>query len=225
MTPFKDIIHRARTGCLEDAEDLAPRLASPDFAQLTDFDSPDTLPMQVSALLYMLSRYPLNPTEVPRMKEQLPGGVVRLDFFELSSPVPVLYLVPGHPALTLLQAALEINIQMPQYRAASAMAKWKSLEKLGNYHRWERTCMARYRDTLPWPTSLDYKDNREAAKKAHEFCCQAMWTYELKIRQSRAQRKQRIRELAGVTGSWLDILKDMAKHLLTVPTPYLPAKT
>lgn len=223
MTPFKDIILRARSGSLQDAEDLAPRLASPDFAQLTDFDSPETLPMQVSALLYMLSRYPLNPAEVHRVKEQLPGGVVRLEFFELSNPVPVLFLVPGHPALALLQAAVELNLQLPQFRAASAMAKWKSLEKLGNYHRWERDCMARYRSTLPWPTSLDYRENRDKARQAESFCCQAMWTYERKLRESRILRKQRIRELAGVTVSWLDILKDMAEHLLKVPAPYQSA--
>ncbi len=191
----------------------APRL--PDVSRIDELATSSHPALQVEALLYMLERFPLAPDEVPRMLQGVTRGVVRLCFLELSSPVPVLYEVPGHPALERLRQAIERNQQLPQFRAAQALQKWKSLHKLGNYHRWERVCMDRHRQSLPWPTSLDYRTDREAANRQMDRCCEDMRAYERRLRSSRQQRKQRLRELAGVAIGWHDLVQGLAQHLQT----------
>lgn len=217
MTPFADIISRARLGAFPDAPELAQLIRTQDFAQITDFSGEDNRAMQVEALLYMLANYPLTPSEAPRMLQDLDRGVVRLDFLTLSNPVPVFYEVPGHPALEQVRAALKNNMTTSKFRAAKAWQKWKALEKLGAYHKWENACLKRHRDSLPWPTSADYRQDSDRARQMSSVCGDSVRLHEQELRAHRASRHQKILALAGVQVSWLDVLKGLAKHLLTLP--------
>lgn len=203
MHPFQEIISSAPSELADQArQKLSPQ--EPEAMQA----------LQVQALLFMLSRFPLDPEEVPRIEADIPRGIVRLSFLELSSPVPVLFEVPGHPVLQQLARAVQKNQTTDQFRAAKALRKWTSLHKLGRYHQWENACMDARRRALPWPTSQDYRNDRDEANRQMDRCGDEMRAHERKLRTSRQMRKQKIRELAGITASWFDITKELAMHLL-----------
>lgn len=216
MNPFEDIIRHAQWGALEASPQLVTSMRSGEFAQLTAFDSEETEATQVQALLYLLARYPVHPAELPRMLKDIPLGVVRLTFLELSNPVPYLLLPPGHPSLDLLVQALEQNAASPRGKAARALVKWKDLPKRFAYQRWERACLARYRATLPWPGPEDYRANREQAQERSAACARNYDEHERHLRESRAQRMQKLREAAGLAVSWHAFLTGLAEHLLSV---------
>lgn len=214
MNPFDDIIFHARSGYLSDTPALQRLLLSPDFKQLTQTGTAESVAMEVQALHYMLERFPLHPEEAPRIQDAVNSGLLRLSFMEISNPFPVLYLVPEHPAIPGLKAAIERNLQSRQFRAAKALLKWRSLPRMWAGFRRKDRLLSALRAQLTWPT----QSNPEQAA-VYAANCEAIRQMELRIRDTRANRIQRIREIAGLSGGWHDILKDLAMHLFSLEKP------
>lgn len=215
MNPFQDIINHARWGGLADTPVLQSLLLSPDFQQLTQFGTAESVPLEVAGLHYMLERFPLHPEEAARMLVAVDTGLLRLSFLEISNPIPVLYLVPEHPAIPGLKAAIERNLNSRQFRAAKALLKWRSLPRMWAGFRRKDRLLSQLRNTLNWTTKGDeYAKN--ALWAANRACLDQA---EFRIKDTRANRIQRIREIAGLAVGWHDILKGLALHLFTLDAP------
>lgn len=214
MNPFKDLMVSARGGGFADTPRLQALLRNPLFAQMTEFGSERTQDLEVQCLHFLLERLPLHPEEAPRMLAQADRGLLRLDFLEISNPIPLLMLYPDHPAIAGLKAAMERNVRTPQFRAAKSLLKWKSLDKTWARFRWENAVRSRYRESLDWPQAADFREDRSAAKAREDACVMLMHRFEWECRQRRQTRMQRIRELAGVTGSYYALLQAMALQVV-----------
>lgn len=210
---FKDLVPAAKAGRLAHLPVIEALLSAEDFSHLPPAGSAAALPLELAVLQYMLARFPVHPEEVDRMGSSLDKGIVRLDFCELSNPVPVIFLVPGDPVIAQVKQALAANLRSPRFRAAQAIQKWKSRPKAWARMRGETAMLAKFRDSLPYPTPEDFRKNRDEALVAQRKCSDQVNDHERAVRHRRGERLQKLRGMAGIEGSWLQLLEDLAAYL------------
>lgn len=215
MNPFTLLLVLARRDELEPEFD-ASYYRSETFRQRLSFTGADGIQDKVAIQLYLLSRLALDPAHTADTLSRMDQGLVLLYFFEFTNPIPVLELAPGSPEWLHLREAILANLASPRVRQVHRVRYWH--DRRERSYRQECAVLDRLRETLPWPTPMEWKQDRAMAESRMQALCQEMNRKAVDLRNRRQNRMALLRSsTAPGVGSYLDLLKAIALHVLTPP--------
>lgn len=164
MTPFDIVVSRAKAGQLPDGADSA-YYSSEAFRVRLEFQGEQSIQDLLRMTLYMLQQVALDPREVYYRDAQMEMGIVSLDFFGVTNPIPSFDLAPDSPELQTLRSAVKVNEGSRMYRAAQRVLKWREPSVGFRRHRHEEASHARIRARQTWPTREDHATDRSRAEE------------------------------------------------------------
>lgn len=174
------------------------------------FEAPANQQDQVRVAVYLLSRLALDPLEIRAVQQMLCKGVVILNYFGVSNPVPHFEVSVGSSAQAQLLAAVEANLGSDRFKAAQRVCRQRQPKVLNRRRRQEDAVVRRLRATLPWPPRTSAADELLHTANAHQL--------EAKTRDLRDRHQQRMKRLMDATmpgtGSWFSLLDDLAQQVL-----------
>jgi len=220
LTPFEILSARAAAGELSPKVPpaTAAYLASEAFRQRTDFVRQDTTGDQLKVLHFLLSRLALHPAEEARMLQGLDGGIVRLDFFGVPNPVPVLFLVPTDPELPSLKDAVLRNLASDRTDAARRLLTWRTQQRQYRRFLQEESAQRIKRKSLAWPTATEIHEDPEQARQRDHALFAELDAHRVVVRTRRDARLARLYRVAVPSeAEFFAMLEDVAVHLLTTP--------
>lgn len=215
MNDFHDVCIRATEGRLHTSAAQAQKayLASPEFRQRVELAGVLGEVDKFRISMHMLSRIALDPREVRASMDMLRKGVVRLRFFDYSNPVVMFEMDMSSPEFKLLVQAFEGNVMSAKFKAAVRVRKWRARTALRARH--EDMVLDKLRAELPWPTSQDFKANRDKAQEAMEQCSARCRAKLLQVRDLRGSRLALLAKASAPgVGNWLELIEDIAVHAL-----------
>lgn len=163
MNPFYLVAVAAHEGRLP-PEAHPTYYASPEFYERIRFIGSTAEADQLNILLAMLKRVALDVREARRTRELLESGIACLQFFGVANPVSLLTLRVGSPELDMLKQAVEENLNGPLCRAVQRVRRQR-LRAIERAYQ-EEILLDRLRQSLPWPTSADFKADADQAREA-----------------------------------------------------------
>lgn len=102
-------------------------------------------------MIFMLSRVALDPETTYRQFQDLEQGLVRLQFFGVSNPVPCFVASRSDADYQVMLDAIEENRRGPLGAAARRVIKWSGPLRQVQRLKREATVMTHFRDSLEWP--------------------------------------------------------------------------
>lgn len=184
------------------------------------FDGPDALQDQVQVALYLLGRLALDPLEIAAVQLMLRQGIVILNYYGASNPVPHFEVSVGSVAHSRLLAAVNANLASEMFKAAQRVRKQRQPAVRNRRAKQEGCVLDKLRKTLPWPAGDGWGTPLSAEVQGLRDASSAR--LEEKIRELRDRHQRRIARLEAATApgmtSWMALLDDIAQHLLSPET-------
>jgi len=137
-------------------EPVAPVLGVPNafkehsLRKRIEFVGPTESAQFVRIQLWMLKQLALDPRDCVRNLDAVKQGVVNLNFFGVSNPVPFFEVDPASEDGLALQEAIVVNIASPMMDAAQRVRKRRNC--LSRRRSQEDAVLDQLRKTLHWPT-------------------------------------------------------------------------
>ncbi len=156
----------------------------PLFAAASSHEAPRAFnPLRV--MIFMLSKVALEPTITYQQKQDLEQGLVRLQFFGVSNPVPCFVASRSDPDFGLMLAAIDRNLAGPLMAAAKRVLKWTSPARRIKGLAREAAIMKCYRESMSFPVADAWRGFSEENKRL-------LGLMEQKRRAIRSKRQERL---------------------------------
>ncbi len=171
---------------------------------------------QLGILLFMLRHVALDPREDERSRLLLQGGCACLQFWGVSNPVPMLQVPVGSSAQKELQLAYDANLRGPLGRAVARVRRRRS--NLGARHLQRDALHRLFYDSLPWPTSADFKVDAERARDLQQALGKQSQAYYAQLVDGYRTRMAALsRATCPSFDNWIDLVNGIATQVLTPP--------
>lgn len=213
MNPFHIVCNAAKEGRLPVSEN-AHYYASAKFRERVNFRGAEGVTDQLEILHHMLRHVALDPRHARGVQEYLAAGIVCLQFYGVSNPVPFLQLPIGSTELDRMAQAVNANLgRGPLSKAAARVAR----RRLNSARRsaQEDKVLGRLRNSLPWPGPTEFKANPEKARDAQRALVDILDNKRIQLRDRHQTRAAALSRgvMRGAT-SWTELVTKIALDAL-----------